>query len=176
MPTVRIPRSCSRRGEANYARLICRVFPRRPFWSFLEGKYFRCGAMIEREQLWPTTDYPPEPLLLEHAGNDRSGWRRQPSREIHVLWRYDLDSEEWVEIARYSSVIGQDLMEALRPLMLRHMSRVRPANPCAAPEAVSRVLQVLDYELDLLEAGDHRTFMGILYDRFISRLVEAGLR
>jgi hypothetical protein len=166
---VHIPKTCEYRADLTYAKLLLRVYPRRRMANAFEGKLLKPGAVIDEKELWPTADYPAVPLLLEFAGNDHTGHGHRRSNDIYVLWRYDGD--RWTELVR-SAGRGADWIEHLKPVALRELARTAPpADPDAAAGISSRVLGVLDRELELLDAEARHLVMAFVYQEFTSRTV-----
>jgi hypothetical protein len=167
LATIRIPRTCQFRREPTYAMLIRRV-NRRKVIAF-EGRYFRTGVTVDERELRPTLEWPEIPLLIEYAGSDRTGRGHRRSRDIHVLWKFEIG--QWVELARVSSQ-GPEWVHHLKPIVLREL-RVAPVNYIAlATDATGRVLALLDAELDAMDEDEGRErIMFLLYDRFTARLL-----
>jgi hypothetical protein len=174
MMLIRIPRTAKSRGERTYAQLILRV-PRRPRIRIFEGRvFFRCGVNVERDALRPNEAYPATPLLLEYAGNDRTGRGHNRSNDIHVLWRFNAQRGEFDEIARAVSQ-GPEWFYHLAPIALREIEKNAAPTPIdfvqVAAAVTSRVLAILDTELDSLEDEGRDRVMSFLYDQFTARLV-----
>ena len=170
MPNVRLPRSAESRKDLTYAILIHRVFPQRTMGDAFAGKRFRPGANIPEAALWPESDYPPQPLLLEYAGSDRSGsGHRARSNQKYILWRFDTARLEWLELAR-ASAAAVEWVEVLKPVALRWLIETNPAQAMCAQDAAARVLGLLESELEPLRTEDRRNLLGLLYEQFTARL------
>jgi hypothetical protein len=166
---VRIPRSSKSRSSLTYAVLVHRVYPNRLYGDAFEGPVLPPGRLIEQSALWPGPDFPKEPLLLEYAGSDRSGLGHRRSNHTYLLWRYDVARSEWIEIAR-ASAVSLERVEILKSAATQHLAIVKPTLKTSA-EAVSRVLCALESELEVLQDGERRGLMGLLYEQFTARLV-----
>lgn len=173
LANVRIPRSSPSRGERSYAQLILRVL-HHPRVRFFDGPLFRCGQLVDESELRPTPDAPLAPLLIEYAGNDRSGWGHRRSNDIHILWRYDAARADWVEIARTLSQ-GPEWKWNLAPIVRRELGSVAPAPNFVAIARAStdRVLEILDGELDQFDDEGRARVLSFLYDAFTARLMSA---
>ena len=127
--SMRIPRTCRHRGQLTYAKLLVRVYPHRAMANAFEGKLLKPGALIDEAELRPTLEYPAIPLLLEYAGNDRTGRGHRRSHDIYLLWRYDRAYGGWEELVRCASQ-GADWIQHLKPVALAELNRgVEPRTP-----------------------------------------------
>jgi hypothetical protein len=172
VPTVRIPRTCPDRKQLTWALLIARVFPRaRNSFQIFEGTHLRPGSRVHEADLRPTPDHPETPLLIEYAGNDRTGRGHNRSNDIHVLWKYEING--WVELARVTSQ-GPEWVTHLMPMALKHMRGSIPNDAEIAGKATRRILEVLDRELEGLAADGRERAMSFLYDEFTARLLDAA--
>jgi hypothetical protein len=167
LPTVRIPRTNDDRRQQTYAQLIQRVNRRGPIP--FEGRLLRTGSKIEEADLRPDTEWPETPLLIEYAGNDRSGRGHIRSRDIHVLWKFQ--NHEWIELSRATSH-GPEWWYHLKPAVLRELSMPEVNYVELAGKASERVLELLDRELDQLPPGEGRErALSFIYDQFSARMV-----
>lgn len=168
---VRIPHSAAARGERTYAQLIRRISPD-PGLAIIEGTWLKTGSHVEESQLWPASDYPLAPLLLEYAGSDRSGRGHARSRDLHILWRYDADAGAFIELARVLSC-GAEWVYHLAPIIrteLGSVSRAPADRAERAAEAVTRVIDVLDGELRELEDEGRIAALARIYTQVSARL------
>lgn len=134
---------------------------------------FRCGSHVELSDLRPTPEYPETPLLLEYAGNDRSGRGHRRSRDIHILWRLNAERGEFEELARCLSQ-GSEWFDHMAPIARREIERGAPKPVNFADEAgaaTRRVLALLDDELSALEDEGRDRVLSFLSDQFTARLV-----
>lgn len=172
---MRIPRSQQGRREISFAKLILRVYPRRPSHAAIDGRLLKCGALIDEAELWPTPEYPSVPLLLEYAGKKRKFLNDRNADDVHILWRYDRATRSWGEIARCLSK-GADWASHMCPIAIAEMTRAKPAATrdatVLAAEVSSRVLRLLDDELDRLPLADRTVVMDLVYHQFAARAVE----
>jgi hypothetical protein len=130
----------------------------------------RCGSRVEAGALRPTADYPEVPLLIEYAGNDASGRGHNRSNDIHVLWRYECEAGEWVELARLLSR-GPEWISDMVPIVQRELRPVPVQYVDVAEKISALVLGVLDRELSALEDEGRWRVMSFLCDQFSARLV-----
>jgi hypothetical protein len=168
---VRLPRTANSQG-ISYAILINRICTQRTMGDAFEGRRFRPGATVAERELWPTGDQSETPLLLEYAGSDRSGSGHKRSQHLYLLWQFSSSNHEWREIAR-ASAEGLEWVDALRPIALRHLAAPEADPQLAAANATSRVLMVLESELEVLDSADRRHLLGLLYEQFTARLSRA---
>jgi hypothetical protein len=134
-----------------------------------EGLLLKPGATFEEAALWPTSEYPAMPLLLEYAGTDRTGSGHRRSNDIYVLWRYDRGRGCWDELIRATSQ-GMDWIEQLKAVALQELGRtIAPFDASAAHCVSRRVLGALDHELEMLDADDRLLVMSFVYQEFTSR-------
>lgn len=167
---VKLPRSAESRQDLTFALLIRRVFSQRTMGDAFEGKQFRPGATINESDLWPEPGYSESPLLLEYAGSDRSGHGHRRSRQRYFLWSYDPVAPGWAEIAR-AAAVGIEWVEILKPVALRYLTAANPANVTVATDAVSRVLCLLESELEPLEAEARRDLLTLLWEQVQGKMV-----
>jgi len=166
---VLIPRTAVRRGELCYALLLLRVYPRRTFNAF-EGTYFRCGAEVDETALRPAPEYPAVPLLLEYAGNDKTGRGHKRSNDIYVLWRYDPARRVFAEILRSLSQ-GRDWIDNIRPAAIRLLAPEKLPDADLAARVSGLVLGQLDTELEKLDVEHRSLVMHFVYEQFTARAV-----
>jgi hypothetical protein len=167
MPTVQIPRSAISRGVPTYTQLIRRIYPQRAFAAF-KGRYFKCGKQIDTAELWPDSGYPAVPLLLEYAGNDKTGWGHRRSNDIYLLWRYDMARNEFVEVARFSGD-GRDAISHMKFVAFREIRRGCVPDPALARKVAERVLTLLDDEVDCLEADERAIALSFVFEQLAAR-------
>jgi hypothetical protein len=169
---IRIPQTCTDRRQLTFAQIILRMSPRATPTIF-EGARFRTGSRVTECELRPTPDYPEIPLLLEYAGNDRTGRGHRRSNDIHVLWKFESETSEWIELARVTSQ-GPEWFEHLGPIMRDHLRGGPNANEAeVAGKATRRILELMDRELESLARDGRERAMSFLYDAFTARLMAA---
>lgn len=167
---IRLPRSAKTRRDLTFAILIHRVLPQRAMGDAFEGLRLRPGAHIDESRLWPEPDYPKNPLLVEYAGSDRAGTGHRRSAQTYILWRYDVAAGAWVELVRCAAV-STEWVETLKAVALRHLTGTEPDNPTAVADATSRVLCLLEAELEPLESGERSRLIGLLWEQFSARIL-----
>lgn len=166
VPTVRLPRTASRRGAVTYLQLLRRVTKDSVWGGYaFEGDLLPAGAYMPLAQI-------AEPaLLLECAGSEPGGRGHVRAPTLYLLWRWNKLACQWREVARAASV-KRDWTLDLGPIALRELEPPRPV--LVDPEAVAdRVLGALDRELAPLRREAQCLVVRAMYDRFAAR-VAAG--
>jgi hypothetical protein len=166
----RIPLTASGRRDKTFAQLVLRVKPRATINAF-EGRFLRCGAHVNVCDLWPTVDYPNVPLLIEFAGFERGGYGHVRARDIHVLWRYEVQTGKWVEIARILSH-GPEWVQHLKPIIEAQFDAPPENYVKDAMDASDRVLALLDNEIEALSDEGRARLLSVLFDQLAARIVE----
>jgi hypothetical protein len=186
MSMIRIPSSASRsyKGEGCvWAKLLKRVDPRASDGFGFEGKYFKCGSFVDAEALWPTPDYPITPILLESAGitgftekGERARGNARRSEVLFILWRFNLKTREWEEIARAKSDSATWAVE-FTPIAMRAIQPPLPAIPANTPDLRLLSEQMCNYTLTQLERlppEQRPIIVAALHDQLAVWLSEAG--
>jgi hypothetical protein len=135
-----------------------------------EGQYLKCGSKVERSDLRPDPSYPENPVLLEFAGNDRTGRGHNRSNSIYILWR--LTSRGWEEVGR-ALAQGADWVPQIRFLALRELGGPPPADPLLASQTARQLVCRLDAELRSLSASERQIALGLVYEQIAARIVES---
>jgi hypothetical protein len=169
---VQIPRTAVSRREMTYAQLLKRVHLDRHLNVF-EGPIMKTGISIDQSELWPSSDFPACPLLLEFAGSDRKGRGHNRSSQIHILWRYEPEGGGWVEIVRTLSV-GAEWIMHLAPIALRELGGRPPVDELRAGAVARFFLSQLDKDLCELGAGEKASVLTQLFEQLAARLVSAA--
>lgn len=138
-----------------------------------EGILLKPGSRVEHGALWPNAGFPDTPLLIEFAGSDRTGSGHNRSKQIHILWRFDLKKTEWVEIARTLS-LGSDWIPHLVAIALKELGGPPPPDATEAVKASSRFLSGLDSELRALGEGEQGMVLNLVYEQVAARLIKVG--
>lgn len=128
----------------------------------------RPGALIDVEDLRPDEGFPVVPLLLEYAGNDRTGRGHRRSNDIYVLWRYEWPRNAFVEVVRCVSQ-GNEWLDHMRPIAMREIGLQEVRDALLAEKVTGRVLAVLDAELETLGTDDRGLVMNFVYEQFTAR-------
>ena len=164
---VRLPRSGGRPG-VHYTKLIRKVHRRWDGMAF-DGPLFRPGAAIARQQLGP------RPVVLEYAGpiGSRYGYNRR--QDVYLLWRWDDQRSEWIEVARAEG-IRDEWVIAFRDLAaaLLHEGRAPLTLLEESSRVVTHVLAALDDELEWASKTIKARSLGILYEQVAGRLAGCG--
>jgi hypothetical protein len=167
--TVLIPNTAVSRRELTSAKLLRRVHPDRTMANAFEGAYLKPGTRVEISALRPSDDYPETPLLLEHAGSDRTGWGHKRSNQIYILWRFRRG--EWVEVVRTLSK-GAEWIQTILPVALREIGGPPPPDPELAAGVMERFLLQFDRELGELSAADRGIALNLFFEQVAARMVQ----
>jgi hypothetical protein len=173
--STRIPNSAARRGLASYAKLLTRVDARAQNGFGFEGTFVRPGKIVPIASLWPTSAHPPTPLLLEYAGQvaPQRGHRRAETRDLYVLWKFDVLTRRWEEVARTTASNWEWALD-LRPIAIRILQQSRGTHEVelydTLERAVTRVGRVLDLVMLRLPERERAQFVGVLHDLFSVRI------
>jgi hypothetical protein len=170
---VRVPCSSTRKSQ-RWAILLTRVDAEVKFVSGYEGTPIRPGSLIPVNDLWPTAEHPRIPVMLEFAGHPHpfSGPRRRSQPDTRLLWRFDVEKLEWLELARVTALPGEWDFD-FRPIALRAMAEARGNDlklRRGFDEVVLRVRRSLDTELEHLEEPQRARALVFLQDELLSRL------
>lgn len=168
---IRLPRTSGRTAGNSFAKLLNYVDPEASTGFGFEGKIFRPGATVTEAQLW-SEGYPATPILLEYAAPGPSyGRGHNRNQQLYVLWKWDREAHEWVELGRARSVSWEWAID-LRPLAIRALAESR-AGFTVMPNLVmiaARISGFLDGELKPLEIPDRQRILAVLHDQFAGRL------
>jgi hypothetical protein len=173
---IKLPLSATRRSQQGYAILLKRFDPRArtPAAFAWKGDRFRPGATIQEAKLWPDGTYPRLPLLLEFAGaeNPDRGWNRHRSDETAVLWRYDRERGEFVEVGRV--VAPNKLWQILiDPLIREEMGKEYGAASLPDLDAIrERIARVITAELAVIPDAHRVRVLTLVHDELASRICE----
>jgi hypothetical protein len=154
--SVRIPRTATRRNAPSFATLLEKVDPGASSAFDFHGKILTPGQTIEEHDLWPTSNYPAIPVLLERCQVCFEGHGHNRNPMEHILWIYQVRKREWRQVAHASSHGMGDWIPALLPLALR---LVKPAQIPAEPDLhtlARRIAAVVDFEMGTLEDNRQR--------------------
>jgi hypothetical protein len=173
-PAIRIPCSSTRRSQQIFAKLLTRVDPEAETGFGFEGTPIKPGQLVEWEELWPTPEHPRIPVVLECAGHPKplNGHRRAQQPNTYVLWRFDLDREEWDAIARSESESWTWALD-LRSVAARAIEESRGKEVQVfhgIEEVVLRVRRLLDTEIGQLPPSYRAKAFAVLHDEFYVRL------
>lgn len=166
---VRVPRSCPRRAEPCYAKLLCRAAPDAQSGFDFEGTFLRAGGLFPESALWPSPQYPQVPLLLEFAGSDCSGWGHRRSSALYLLWRYQ--DGEWREVAR-TAAESNEWCAVLAPVAARLLQQDGRPKPMAVEALADRIRRLLEAEFDRAGPDDRWKVAAIVHDQLAVRLVD----
>ncbi len=136
----------------------------------------RPGSWVDESQLWPDGSYPRTPLLVEYAGaeNPAHGWKRHESDNTVILWRYNREQGEFIEVGRVLAPGGL-WPRLLEPLVRDALARDMPTR--IEPDLgliQERITRLLEAELDLLSDTDRARVLTLVHDELGSRIAEWG--
>lgn len=171
---IKLPCSSARASKQSFAKLLSRVDPEAYNGFGFEGIILRPGRTFTEAELRPP-DFPSTPILLEYVGP--SGPKRGHNRnaQLYILWRYEQELRQWVELGRARSVSWEWALD-LRPLAVRALREARGSEMQVLPNLVmiaGRIAVFLDTELQPLERSDRERVLAVLHDEFASRIVAA---
>ncbi len=175
--SVRIPRSSSRNVKGTFAKLLVRVQADASTGFGWEGTPVRPGSLIEWSELWPTPQHPRVPVLLECAGSvdPRDGAANKRSWPcLFVLWKFDLDQKDWIELARSASLTWTWAID-LRPIAMRAIEESQGAAVEVYGDfavVVNRLHHLIDFELGKLPLLERARAVGALHDALFARLCQ----
>ena len=174
---IRLPRTGGRStGGTSFAKLLTYVDPEASTGFGFEGKILRPGTTVTETELWPD-GYPPTPVLLEYApplpGHGRGHNRGD---QLYILWKFDREKNEWVELGRARSVSWEWAID-LRPLAVRALAEARSV-VAVLPNLVgiaARISGFLDGELKPLEVPDRQKVLSVIHDQFAGLMARGQL-
>lgn len=173
---VRLPFSSPTRDGRykSFAKLLCRVDPDPSSGFSFHGRIAKPGAMVEYAWLWPTSEYPADPLLLEYVANVGRGHEAQLTGMLYVLWRFDAHTREWSELARAAGFATEWII-ILGPIAAHTL---RPARKPAAREEMAaiagRIAAAVDLELTGLEGGERYQVLDVVHNQLAIRMCQAS--
>jgi hypothetical protein len=173
---VRIPISRSRRTQPTWAKLLKRIDPRSRSPFEWRGRFFRPGAWVEENALWPDGTFPRTPLLVEHAGAEAParGHNRHRCDNTVILWRYDRATGQFAEVGRVAAPAGL-WMHLLEPLVRECFAREMGMAPAADLDLIrSRITQFLQAELRLITDAERGRVLTLVHDELAARFSEWG--
>lgn len=174
---VQLPCSSpTRRGRTySYAKLLHHVDPQASSGFGFEGILLKPGLYVAENALWPTPEYPSTPILLEYVDvhgmgpSEPSEYQRKHNQKLYVLWRFDPDSREWIELAR---AVDEGWAMILRPAAIAALAACRrPVVPIThdLPAISARIGSLLDKELAVLEPDAQDQVLNVLHTHFAIR-------
>lgn len=174
MPDViRLPNtSPHNRRYYTHVRLLTSVDPKAWNAAGFDGILFDPGARVSVEVLGLN------PVLLEFAGPQDS-WRRrggQKRQHCWILWRYDQDSRDWLEIARaiapdwhWALILRDAAIRALAP------QNATLPDPCLrGREVTEQLVQRIDAALVTELPAVRALVLTSIYDLVAGRIVAAA--
>ena len=176
---VQLPSSSpTRRGRhTSFTKLLYRVDPQVLNGFGFYGKICRPGARIPESDLWPTDEYPARPVLLEYvsqAGRGRRGHQTDQSEgALYVLWTYDREARDWIELGRATGV-STEWVITLQPLALNALTPQKPQARADVSAIASRIVSFLDGELTQLAAEERQQILDVVHNQLASRMCAAA--
>lgn len=122
LPDSVIPRS---QRPVHFCQLITGV-TEAPFTLMFQGRMHAPGSLVDAANL------PKHPVIVEHCG--WAGLGRRDRNRLYIVWRYDWQLEEWLEVARtmspnwtYVLNLRESVLDALhyRPELIDVLDRSR---------------------------------------------------
>jgi hypothetical protein len=180
--TIHIPSSSTRSYTGvTFVKLLRRVDPRASNGFGFEGIFLRPGGFVEGEKLWPDESYPRVPVLLECAGNTgfasdgrKAHGNSARSEVLFVLWKFNLQSRDWIEVARAksdSAAWACELAPIAGRVIQESLPKQEPVNPV---EIRKQIVSYLSGQLDLVSEDQRQELISVLHDEFACRLAKAA--
>jgi hypothetical protein len=173
---VTLPYSGHRRSSEPYCALILRAprLARHPF--DLDQVILRPGRTVPDAALWPTPAAPRIPVLLECtiSPRARAGICPYKGECLYILWRWQAQRREWIEVTRCYSRNGE-WWAYLHPAIVRELARsgAGPVEPDV--EALSQeTAEWLDAHLRDLADDERAQMLSRVYDLLAARIAAAG--
>jgi hypothetical protein len=169
---VTLPYSGHRRSSEAYCSLILRA-PRLARYPFdLEQIILRAGKTIPLASLWPTPAAPRIPVLLECtiSPRARAGVCPYKGESMYVLWRWQAERREWIEVTRCYSKQGE-WFAYLHPAIVRELARsgAQPVEPDLG--ALSQeAAEWLDAHLRDLREDERARMLACVHDLLAARM------
>jgi hypothetical protein len=167
---ISVPRSAVSGREFCYARLLRRVHPDRAMADAFEGALLKPGSHVDESALWPDARYPAKPVLLEFAGSDHTGSGHNRSNQIYILWRYEPEPGEWVEIVRCLTQ-NADWITYFIPIALAELGGMPAPDADVAAHVAERLAAQLDQELKGLSRDDRSLVLNLFSEQVAARMM-----
>lgn len=162
VPGVRIPHSSARGTPGVYVKLISHIDPEKSAGFQYEGSFHKPGDTIQLPRRGPV-------IALECAGRLKVGENGRPVRSgnpavaDYRLWRYNRDTELWIELGRTLSSSGAEVNDLL--LMATRAFMEVPRLVVNVPAAAARVSESIAAELRLMDVQEQYHLIAMLHDR-----------
>jgi hypothetical protein len=137
------------------------------------GKLCRPGARIAESDLWPSSEYPARPVLLEYVAQVGRAREDQCEGALYVLWTYDLAKRSWTELARANGVSTEWVL-TLQPLALSALAPRKPQARADVSAVASRIVSFLDGELAQLAVEERHQILDVVHNQLASRMCAAA--
>lgn len=160
---MKLPHTSENRRDRGFLRLLTLVDREAPPGLQFDGQLLSPGAVFEADHL------PRPAVILECAGSTRISPERSryAFSQLWVLWRYDFESSDWIEIARTTCRDASFTLD-FAPIAYRHLHSTPEAPPEERAVAVSeRLRELLSAELAQV-ARDARCHVLAALDRYLS--------
>ncbi len=168
---IRLPNTCpENRRSFTFVRLLTEV--QTDAWSGagFEGQLYAPGTRL------PAEDIGTHPVLLEFAGPQGTWARKKKRAYLWILWRYDWEIKDWMEVAR-ATAHGWEWALILRGPAIRALA---PREATMAPDPSTRgrevteeLLEAIDAALVLELSAVRALVLTSIYDRMAGRIVAA---
>lgn len=135
---------------------------------------YRPGAQILERELWPSADWPPEPVLVEYAGNEAParGKRRREQPDRYIVWRYDARLGEFLNVLDLTAMGAGDWPIQIEGVCFELTSRsLRGPRPVPSVEDIRlEVATFLEDQFSKLNANDQARLVNMIFTDFAARL------
>lgn len=135
---------------------------------------FRPGAQILERELWPSADWPPEPVLVEYAGNEAParGKRRREQPDRYIVWKYDARIGEFVNVLDFSSTGAGDWPFQIEAVCsdLTSRSLIGPRPLPTIEDVRIEVATFLEEQFSKLNSQDQARLVNMIFTDFASKL------
>lgn len=151
--------------------------PRRPATTpmDLDCVVWRAGARIAESSLWPDTDAPRIPVLIECTISPRSraGVCAFKGECLYVVWRYE--RKEFVEAGRFFSMQGE-WWDSVYPLVVRELARsnTEPKAPDLS-RISSETGAFIEERLKGLTDAERVQILATVYEQMVRRFAACGV-
>lgn len=166
-PSLRLPRTGTRRGAVTFAKLLDRVQGQGASGFDWQGRLLRPGASIPLDLIQGRA----AAVILERSeaqGAYDQARRRRRWESLYVLWLYQAAGAEWIEVARVQGESSQALAD-LAPRARRALRQAMGVVPVIA-ELAEHIDQVLEAELARVEGPQRAALLAIVHDLIAHRI------
>lgn len=158
---MNLPRTSENRQDRGFLRLLTFVDREAPPGLQFDGQLLTPGAQFDPIAL------PRPAVLLEYAGRVRiaPARSRYSFAALWLLWRYDFDRSEWMEVVRTASDDSWSYDFAV--IAHRYLYSALPAAEARAAPVAARIRELVDAELRRVHS-DARCHVLAALDAYLS--------